>query len=368
MPLDAPATSAATLPRWAEEPPVPPDGSLVPGSRFAEEQWVMAAGMLARGSSFLHVARALGCSRTTLWRAYYGSQALRVRVWWERQALNREAELRLASLRDLVAQQVERLVSMGDPATVRWAADRLGLFAAPGGGLLPPSPAPGEGRGPPRSGGKGEGLSEHGSSTTPDSPSPSPLRGSPPSPGAGEGFGVADDRVVLREQGSTSALDRRRPRCPSSTTTTRFPAPSANTRCPAPPPSPPSWPSRRRRAPRASTPGPSTPTTPTPASARRRSGAARACTSCPAAVAPDDPPCAGTQRGTCRKDVPRCFKRSTPAAVSGADRAGLSRFPTPPAPPPCPRSPRTPPTGSPATGRAPPRPSGAGPTSPAGRR
>ncbi|MGF7175614.1 hypothetical protein [Azospirillum doebereinerae] len=230
MPLDAPSIPAPNFPRWAEEPPVPPDGSLVPGSRFAEEQWVMAAGMLARGSSFLHVARALGCSRTTLWRAYYGSQPLRVRVWWERQALNREAELRLSSLRDLVAQQVERLVAMGDPATVRWAADRLGLFGAPSGafqsqpetgiGHLSPSPAPGEGmeptaagrtgaegdrsaecgreacerpRGPPRSGGKGEGLSEHGSSTTPDSPSPSPLRGSPPSPETGEGFGATGD-------------------------------------------------------------------------------------------------------------------------------------------------------------------------------
>ncbi|MCG5239201.1 transposase family protein [Azospirillum doebereinerae] len=208
MPLDAPATSAAAtnFPRWAEEPPVPPEGSLVPGSRFAEEQWVMAAGMLARGSSFLHVARALGCSRTTLWRAYYGSQPLRVRVWWERQALNREAELRLSSLRDLVAQQVERLVSAGDPATVRWAADRLGLFAAADAGLpcqpgahLSPSPAPGEGRGPPRSGGKGEGLEGHGLRTTPDSPSPSPLRGSPPSPGAGEGFGVTGDRAAPAE-------------------------------------------------------------------------------------------------------------------------------------------------------------------------
>ncbi|XKH36540.1 hypothetical protein ACIU1J_14110 [Azospirillum doebereinerae] len=139
MPLDAPASPTANFPRWAEEPPVPPDGSLVPGSRFAEEQWVMAAGMLARGSSFLHVARAMGCSRTTLWRAYYGSQPLRVRVWWERQALNREAELRLSSLRDLVAQQVERLVAMGDPATVRWAADRLGLFAAAD--ASPPAPA-----------------------------------------------------------------------------------------------------------------------------------------------------------------------------------------------------------------------------------
>ncbi|WP_244442456.1 helix-turn-helix domain-containing protein [Azospirillum lipoferum] len=29
----------------------------------------MAAGMLARGASFQQVARALGCSRTTLWQA-----------------------------------------------------------------------------------------------------------------------------------------------------------------------------------------------------------------------------------------------------------------------------------------------------------
>ncbi|WP_376959024.1 hypothetical protein ABNQ39_03645 [Azospirillum sp. A26] len=116
------------FPRWAEEPPVPPEGSLVPGSRFHEEQWVMAAGMLARGASFQQVARAMGCSRTTLWRAYYGSQAFRHRVWWERQALNRESELRLGSLRALVTEQIERLVSAGDPSTVRWLAERLGLF------------------------------------------------------------------------------------------------------------------------------------------------------------------------------------------------------------------------------------------------
>lgn len=126
------ATSAARpadrFPCWAEEPPVPPDGSLVPGSRFHEEQWVMAAGMLARGASFQQVARAMGCSRTTLWRAYYGSQPFRHRVWWERQALNREADLRLASLRDLVTEQIERLVSIGDPGTVRWLAEKLGLL------------------------------------------------------------------------------------------------------------------------------------------------------------------------------------------------------------------------------------------------
>ncbi|PWC80855.1 hypothetical protein TSH100_28705, partial [Azospirillum sp. TSH100] len=74
------------------------------------------------------VSRAMGCSRTTLWRAYYGSKDFRHRVWWERQALNREAELRLSSLRVLVAEQIERLVTSGDPATVRWLAERLGLI------------------------------------------------------------------------------------------------------------------------------------------------------------------------------------------------------------------------------------------------
>ena len=130
MPVDPRTLAAADrFPCWAEEPPVPAEGSLVPGSQFHEEQWIMAAGMLARGNSFLQVSRAMGCSRTTLWRAYYGSKDFRHRVWWERQALNREAELRLSSIRALVAEQIERLVSAGDPATVRWLAERLGLFA-----------------------------------------------------------------------------------------------------------------------------------------------------------------------------------------------------------------------------------------------
>ena len=129
MPLDPRSFTIDNFPRWAEEPPTPSEGSLVPGSQFHEEQWIMAAGMLARGNSFLQVSRAMGCSRTTLWRAYYGSKDFRHRVWWERQALNREATLRLSSLRVLVAEQIERLVTSGDPATVRWLAERLGLFA-----------------------------------------------------------------------------------------------------------------------------------------------------------------------------------------------------------------------------------------------
>ncbi|MBP2310528.1 hypothetical protein GBZ48_31330 [Azospirillum melinis] len=128
MALDSRTFQNDNFPLWAEEPPVPSEGSLVPGSQFHEEQWIMAAGMLARGSSFLYVARAMGCSRTTLWRAYYGAKDFRHRVWWERQALNREADLRLSSLRSLVVEQIERLVSSGDPSTVRWLADRLGIL------------------------------------------------------------------------------------------------------------------------------------------------------------------------------------------------------------------------------------------------
>ncbi|PWC97634.1 hypothetical protein [Azospirillum sp. TSO5] len=128
MALDSRTLTDDHFPLWAEEPPVPTEGSLVPGSQFHEEQWIMAAGMLARGSSFLYVSRSMGCSRTTLWRAYYGSKDFRHRVWWERQALNREADLRLSSLRSLVVEQIERLVSSGDPSTVRWLADRLGIL------------------------------------------------------------------------------------------------------------------------------------------------------------------------------------------------------------------------------------------------
>ncbi|CAO3440471.1 hypothetical protein [Azospirillum endophyticum] len=137
MPLASRTLADDRFPCWAEEPPVPTEGSLVPGSQFHEEQWIMAAGMLSRGNSFLQVSRAMGCSRTTLWRAYYGSKDFRHRVWWERQALNREAELRLSSLRILVAEQIERLVSAGDPATVRWLADRLGLFDGLGARIAP---------------------------------------------------------------------------------------------------------------------------------------------------------------------------------------------------------------------------------------
>ncbi|QCG94233.1 hypothetical protein E6C67_09945 [Azospirillum sp. TSA2s] len=59
-------------------------------------------------------------------------------------------------------------------------------------GVKSPSPVPGEGRGPPRSGGKGEGLgTKPCASGSLDHPSPSRLRRVPPSPGTGEGISTA---------------------------------------------------------------------------------------------------------------------------------------------------------------------------------
>ena len=239
MPLDPRSFKNDDFPRWAEEPPTPADGSLVPGSQFHEEQWIMAAGMLARGSSFLYVARAMGCSRTTLWRAYYGSKDFRHRVWWERQALNREAYLRLSSLRILVVEQIERLVSGGDPSTIRWLADRLGLLSPPDSRPL-------------RQAGR-----DRGADFTPDfTPDLTPDIG----------------RDAARR--TDAPADAPPSSCRNSTTTS--PARYAN----APPiraPSPPSWPSRRRRDRRVSIPGPSTPTTPSPTlPADRRAGAVTA--------------------------------------------------------------------------------------------
>ncbi|HYF87501.1 hypothetical protein [Azospirillum sp.] len=178
MPLDSRTLSDDHFPCWAEEPPVPAGGSLVPRSQFHEEQWIMAAGMLARGSSFLYVARAMGCSRTTLWRAYYGSRDFRHRVWWERQALNREADLRLSSIRTLVAEQIERLVSMGDPKTVRWLAERLGLFAGLDAPARPAARAPQPDRPAP--------SPEPAATPAPQSP-PQPEPAAPPPTPAGPG-------------------------------------------------------------------------------------------------------------------------------------------------------------------------------------
>ena len=222
MPLDSRTLQNDRFPAWAEEPPVPSEGSLVPGSQFHDEQWIMAAGMLARGNSFLQVSRAMGCSRTTLWRAYYGSKDFRHRVWWERQALNREAELRLSSLRILVAEQIERLVTSGDPTTVRWMAERLGLF---------------------------DGLDRLASGRQAADRDAPPAPRPPPGP-------------------------RIRPPSPSPNWTTTSPASCASAWRPIRPWSPPSWPGRRAKVRRASSPGPSTSTSITPTSTPARSAAA----------------------------------------------------------------------------------------------
>ena len=109
-----------------EEPPAPRD-RLVPGSRFSDADWERAAYMIAAGCAMIQVAKAMGASRATIWRAYTASPDFRTRIWWERQHQIREAKARVRSLRAMVATQIEHAVTRGDMTTVRWLADRLGI-------------------------------------------------------------------------------------------------------------------------------------------------------------------------------------------------------------------------------------------------
>lgn len=110
-----------------EEPPRPARGALVPGSRFSEVQWARAAYMIAAGCSMMQVAKTMGCTRVTVWRAYNTSPDLRVRIAWERHHLQREARSRIRSLSHMVAMALDRAVMRDDMTTVRWLADRLGV-------------------------------------------------------------------------------------------------------------------------------------------------------------------------------------------------------------------------------------------------
>lgn len=110
-----------------DEPPKPAGGRLVPGSRFSEEQWERAAYMIAAGCAMIQVAKTMGASRATIWRAYTTSAEFRERIWWERQHLLRESKARIRSLRNMVATQLEHAVNRGDMTTVRWLARQLGV-------------------------------------------------------------------------------------------------------------------------------------------------------------------------------------------------------------------------------------------------
>ncbi|HYG90156.1 MAG TPA: hypothetical protein VD978_28320 [Azospirillum sp.] len=109
------------------EPPKPRSGRLVPGSQFSEEQWERAAYMIAAGCAMMQVAKTMGASRATIWRAYTTSADFRERIWWERQHLIRESKARIRSLRNMVATQLEHAVNRGDMTTVRWLARQLGV-------------------------------------------------------------------------------------------------------------------------------------------------------------------------------------------------------------------------------------------------
>lgn len=109
------------------EPPVPLNGVLVPGSKYPDEDWAMAAHRMAAGWPVVQVARAMGCHRNTIWRAFYAAPDFQARVAWERECLRREASARLRSLTHAVVVQIEQAVTRGDLGTIRWLADRLGI-------------------------------------------------------------------------------------------------------------------------------------------------------------------------------------------------------------------------------------------------
>ncbi|MBP2315246.1 helix-turn-helix domain-containing protein [Azospirillum soli] len=126
-----PHPTVTNLPVELSEPPIPPNGQLVPGSRYSDADWAMAAHRLASGWPVLQVARAMGCHRNTIWRAYYVSRAFRERVEWERACLRREASARLRSLSHVVTAHIENAISKGDMHTIRWLAGQLKLAAVP---------------------------------------------------------------------------------------------------------------------------------------------------------------------------------------------------------------------------------------------
>lgn len=124
------------------EPPLSPDGVLVPGSPFPDADWAMAAHRLAAGWPVIQVARALGCHRSTVWRAYHGAPAFRARVAWERACQQREALARLRALGALAVSRIEMALAQGDLTTARWVVERLCAGRFPEDEALTPPPGP----------------------------------------------------------------------------------------------------------------------------------------------------------------------------------------------------------------------------------
>lgn len=141
LPTAPPTPRAVEL----EEPPLSPEGQLVPGSAYPDSDWAMAAHRMAAGWAVVQVARAMGCHRSTIWRAYHASPAFRARVEWERACQQREALHRVRALGAMAVARIEMALAQGDLATARWVIDRIALGRLPGeerAAGLPPPPGP----------------------------------------------------------------------------------------------------------------------------------------------------------------------------------------------------------------------------------
>ena len=117
----------ATDSTFHAEPVTPvPEHLSAPGR--AGVDWELACCMLASGTSMPEVARELGCSRTTLWRALKDSPELRLRIREERTCLAYESEARLGGLRGRLVMAIEAGVRRGDTRLIIWLAERLRIL------------------------------------------------------------------------------------------------------------------------------------------------------------------------------------------------------------------------------------------------
>lgn len=94
--------------------------------------WPQVAARLAQGVTMTQAAIEAGCARSTIWRKLKDSSDFRGALAAERARVAEEAAQRVAGLRTMVAETIEREVRAGNLRVVLWLADRLKLVAGDG--------------------------------------------------------------------------------------------------------------------------------------------------------------------------------------------------------------------------------------------
>lgn len=117
--------NAATEAPPEGQPPSPPPAVVEWTSRI---DWAHVAQLLARGHTIPFVADAIGCARTTIWRALKQSNGLRRRLAEEQAKVECQVGARLYGLQPLVADLLEQRVRQGDVRVALWLAKNLGML------------------------------------------------------------------------------------------------------------------------------------------------------------------------------------------------------------------------------------------------